>query len=328
MHDCATMKHVRPVKPNVPDVPASGVEQPSPLRRMRSRSIRRWPALICSVTRADRIAAIRTRWIRYARAEQIGARLDELLTLPKNASDAKPAHRGRNQQRQGRPRQAFRASTSAATYGAAHDLAHPGHSRASAAGPRRAALLSGHPRTGLRTVSTVIHYCPAPGSGASLLATGNVKMLIIDEIHHVRAGPTLRQRSFLNVIKFLGNELHIPIVVAGTHDAFNTIQTDPQLANRFEPAPLPRWTMNEDYLRLLASFEVGLGLEQASHFIEPASATKILALSGATIGKISALLSRAAMVAIERGVERITSDVLDSCGYVSPSEHRRIAVTM
>jgi len=83
MHDCATMKHARPVKPNVPDVPASGVQQPLPLRRMRSRSIRRWPALICSVTRADRIAAIRTRWIRYARAEQIGARLDELLVLPK-----------------------------------------------------------------------------------------------------------------------------------------------------------------------------------------------------------------------------------------------------
>jgi len=100
-------------------------------------------------------------------------------------------------------------------------------------------------------------------------------MLIMTRFTHVLAGPTLRQRSFLNVIKFLGNELQIPIVVAGTHDAFNAIQTDPQLANRFEPAPLPRWTMNEGYLRLFASFEVGLELEQASHFIEPALATKI-----------------------------------------------------
>jgi hypothetical protein len=86
----------------------------------------------------------------------------------------------------------------------------------------------------------------------------------------------------------LSNELQIPIVVAGTHDAFNAIQTDPQLANRFEPAPLPRWTMNEDYLRLLASFEVGLGLEQPSHLIEPALATKILVLTGGTIGEIGA----------------------------------------
>jgi hypothetical protein len=86
-----------------------------------------------------------------------------------------------------------------------------------------------------------------------MLVTINVKMLIIDEIHHVLAGPLLKQRHFLNVIKYMGNELQIPIVAAGTHDASNAIQIDPQLANRFEPALLPRWSMN--YLRLLASFE-------------------------------------------------------------------------
>jgi hypothetical protein len=55
----------------------------------------------------------------------------------------------------------------------------------------------------------------------------NVKMLIIDEIHHVFAGPLLKQRHFLNVIKYMGNELQIPIAAAGTHDAFNAIQIDP-----------------------------------------------------------------------------------------------------
>ena len=74
-----------------------------------------------------------------------------------------------------------------------------------------------------------------------LLATVEVKLLIIDEIQHVLAGPLLKQRQFLNVIKHLGNELQIPIVAAGTQDAFNAIQTDPQLANRFEPAVLRRW---------------------------------------------------------------------------------------
>jgi hypothetical protein len=80
----------------------------------------------------------------------------------------------------------------------------------------------------------------------------------------VLAGRLLKQRQFLNVIKHLGNELQIPIVAAGTQDAFNAIQTDPQLANRFETAGLRRWTMGEDYLRLLASFEVALPLEQRS----------------------------------------------------------------
>jgi hypothetical protein len=91
-----------------------------------------------------------------------------------------------------------------------------------------------------------------------LLATVEVKLLIIDEAQHVLAGPLLRQRQFLNVIKHLGNKLQLPIVAAGTQDALNAIQTDPQLAHRFEPAVLRRWTMGEDYLRLLASFRGSL----------------------------------------------------------------------
>ena len=63
----------------------------------------------------------------------------------------------------------------------------------------------------------------------------------------------VKQRHFLNVIKYLGNELQIPIVAVGTHDAFNAVQSDPQLSNRFEPALLRRWTLTDDYLRLLAS---------------------------------------------------------------------------
>ena len=156
-----------------------------------------------------------------------------------------------------------------------------------------------------------------------LLSEVGVKMPIIDEIQHVLAGPMLKQRHFLNVIKYLGNELQIPIVAVGTHDAFNAIQTDPQLANRFEPALLRKWTMTDDYLRLLASFEVAFPLERASALTESALAQKILSLSEGTIGEISALLTRAALDAIERGTEQITSTLLDGCGYISPRERRR-----
>jgi hypothetical protein len=77
--------------------------------------------------------------------------------------------------------------------------------------------------------------------------------------------------------------------------------------------------------RLLASFEQTLPLEQPSGLIEPALAAKILSLSGGTIGKISTLLHRAALRAIDRGIERITAAELDACGYVSPSERRQVA---
>ena len=63
--------------------------------------------------------------------------------------------------------------------------------------------------------------------------------------------------------------------------------------------------MNADYLRLLASFEVAVALEQRSYLIEPVLAAKILTLSGGTIGEIAAftfgeiaaLLRRSAAVA-------------------------------
>jgi hypothetical protein len=61
-----------------------------------------------------------------------------------------------------------------------------------------------------------------------------------------------------NVIEYLGNDLQIPALAVSTHDAFNAVQFHSQLSNRFEPALLRRWTLTDDYLRLLASFEIAL----------------------------------------------------------------------
>ena len=104
------------------------------------------------------------------------------------------------------------------------------------------------------------------------------------------AGPALSAISSTS-IKYLGNELQIPIVAVGTRDAFNAVQTDPQLPNRFEPKLLRRWTMSDDYLRLLASFEVAFALARPSKLAERTLAQKILNLSEGTIGEISAAVN-------------------------------------
>lgn len=57
------------------------------------------------------------------------------------------------------------------------------------------------------------------------------RMLIIDEIHHILAGHISKQHLFLNVLKYLGNELRIPLVGVGTIDAIRAMQTDPQWRN-------------------------------------------------------------------------------------------------
>ena len=157
-----------------------------------------------------------------------------------------------------------------------------------------------------------------------LLKKVELRLLIIDEIHHVLAGNLSKQRSFLNVLKFLSNELKISMICSGTREAFNAIQTDPQLANRFEPKVLKKWKNDEDYLRLLASFESLLPLKEPSMLVEPSLSTKILAMSEGLIGEISKILELASILAIESGVEKINRNILNNIDYTSPSDRKKM----
>lgn len=157
----------------------------------------------------------------------------------------------------------------------------------------------------------------------SLLKRIGIKMLIIDEIHQILSGNPKAQRTFLNVIKYLSNELQIVIVGVGIQDAFLVMNSDPQIANRFEPVVLPRWEMNEEYLRLLASFEYTLPLKNPSELTDSSMAIKILSMSEGTIGEISTILRKAAVMAIQKKSECITKKIIESIDYTSPSDRKR-----
>lgn len=157
----------------------------------------------------------------------------------------------------------------------------------------------------------------------TLLKKVGMRVLVIDEIQHVLAGSLNKQRTFLNVIKYLGNELQVPIVAVGTLDAFRAVQTDPQLANRFEPATLPRWNLDDDFLRLLVSFERMLPLQIPSKLHSPALAAKLLSMSDGLIGEIAQILTTAAIHAVKSGNEFIDIKLLESIGWVSPTERKR-----
>jgi len=151
-----------------------------------------------------------------------------------------------------------------------------------------------------------------------LLPKLGVRMLIIDEINNLIAGSNARQRVFLNVIKSFSNELMIPIVAAGTYEAFNAIRVDPQIANRFLPIELPRWGNNADFRRLLRSFEAFLPLQRASDLSRPEMALRLNLMCEGTIGELSLLLNTAAIEAIGHE-EAITDHVLDRIPWVPPS---------
>ena len=155
-----------------------------------------------------------------------------------------------------------------------------------------------------------------------LRATG-VRMLIIDELHNVLAGRDNVRREFLNVLRFLGNELRIPLVAVGTRDAYLAIRTDPQLENRFHPMTLPVWTNTADTRSLLASFTTSFPLRKPSHLTSPEMTDYLLTRSEGTIGELTTLLTAAAVTAVDSGEEAITSSVLTRTPYVGPTERCR-----
>jgi len=146
------------------------------------------------------------------------------------------------------------------------------------------------------------------------------RLLIIDEIQHVLAGNRTRQRQFLNVLKYLSNELMLPLVGAGIGTAFNAIRNDEQLASRFEPIGLPKWRMGEEYLRLLLTFERLLPLKKPSNLAEEKLAYKLLSMSEGSLGELSKILQKAAILAIQTEEERISLTLLGKLDYSPTAE--------
>lgn len=156
-----------------------------------------------------------------------------------------------------------------------------------------------------------------------IMRTSGVRMLMIDEFQQALVGSYTQRRTYLNAVKNVGNDLQIPIVAVGTEEVFNALKADPQLSNRFEPMMLPRWKANEEYYRLLATFERVLPLRKPSKLTDSALALRILSLSEGTIGEIVTILKRAAIWAIRTEGECITLKTLERMSYVSPSDRKR-----
>lgn len=158
----------------------------------------------------------------------------------------------------------------------------------------------------------------------TLLRAVGVRMLVIDELHNILAAHHGGRREFLNLLRFLGNELRIPLVGVGTREAYLAIRSDDQLENRFAPMILPLWEADEETCSLLASFAAAFALRRPSHIATPDMARYLLTRSEGTIGELAQLLAAAAVAAIETGEEAIDRRTLALAEYAGPSERRRV----
>lgn len=155
-----------------------------------------------------------------------------------------------------------------------------------------------------------------------LLHAINPRMLIIDEVHNLVAGTPREQRRTLNLLKFLANQLRIPLVCLGTDDALRAMQSDPQIASRFEPFHLPRWRADVAFRSLLATLETVLPLRKPSNLEQKSMVECILGHSRGITGNVVRLLTRAAVEAILNGQERIEATALER-GLRPPSMERK-----
>ncbi|MCG9065634.1 TniB family NTP-binding protein [Laribacter hongkongensis] len=150
-----------------------------------------------------------------------------------------------------------------------------------------------------------------------ILRQVQTRILLIDELNALLAGSVTKQRFFLNMLKYLGNELQISIVAAGTSDAMQAVRSDAQIESRFPVRTLPRWQEGESFRRLLFSFEYTLPLREPSDIYKGELARKLFGMSEGVIGELAKILRSAAQQAISSGVECITPEVIDACPYVS-----------
>jgi hypothetical protein len=158
-----------------------------------------------------------------------------------------------------------------------------------------------------------------------------VRLLIIDEIHSLLAGTSREQRIILNAIRFLANDLRIPLVCVGTQEANRALMTDQQLADRFEAAELPAWENDSAFQQLLLSFEAILPLRQPSDFRDPKVHQRILSLTEGVLVRICRLLETAATEAIRSGQEQIGLSLLkddlvtESLVSIADRRNRRVS---
>jgi len=149
-----------------------------------------------------------------------------------------------------------------------------------------------------------------------IMRSCQVRMLIIDELHSLLAGSPSNQREVMNAIKFLCNELRIPIVGVGTGDAVRILHTDPQHASRFDVAALPKWGLNKDFQKLVLSFQAILPLKLTSNLHERSKLALLHSTCDGNIGDLHRLLSECARKAITSGKEEITLETIESCKWI------------
>ena len=261
---------------------------------------------VAALSAEERIHRIRAdRWINYPRAEQALAKLEVLLSFPQRARMPNLLIVGASGMGKTMIVEKF-ARDHASHFDKVSGRMHmPVIVVQMVPGPdekrfyKRLLATIGAPEPPRATLSVVESLT------LRLLSEIRPGMLIIDEVHSLQAGTVREQARFLNMLRFLGNELRIPLVCVGTQQARNALRTDEQLVRRFEAFALPPWQNDQDFAGLIGSLLRTLPLRRPSE-IADTTLKRLIEVTGGITASLFSLMGMLAIAAIESGEERIT----------------------
>ena len=116
----------------------------------------------------------------------------------------------------------------------------------------------------------------------ALLRDLGLRMIMIDEVHNLLAGTHREQRRFLNVLRYLSNELEVSLVCFGVSEAVDAIRGDVQLARRLDEHHLPNWRDDSEFSNMIQTLIAAMPLEKKSN-LKVKSLRQILALTGCRV---------------------------------------------
>lgn len=137
------------------------------------------------------------------------------------------------------------------------------------------------------------------------------RVLVLDEINSVLAGTARQQRLFLQLLRFLSNELRVALVCTGVPEARHALMSDAQLRSRFAEIEMPPWSASPELQEFVNRIVQGFPLRQPSP-VEGAKVCRLLAeRSGGVTLRVCKALERAAIAAIRSGRECIDLAALE-----------------
>jgi len=266
---------------------------------------------LAALSAEERIHRIRAdRWISYPRAEAALAKLETLMSFPERARMPNLLLVGESGMGKTMIIEKFTRDHPATFDDVTGRLHMPVVAVQMVSGPdetrfyRRILAAIGAPEPPRATLAVL------ESLALRLLSELRPGLLVIDEIHSLQAGTIREQARFLNMLRFLGNELRVPLICVGTAQARNALRTDDQLVRRFEAFALSPWREGEDFTGLISTLMRSLPLRRESQ-IDEKTLSRIIGVTGGITSGMFSIMSQLAIAAIESGEERIVSrDIL------------------